>query len=169
LILEALPQVGSDSDDETFGILAGVYKRLHTLEDHVPSWESLAHEMYAEGWRRSEEENAYLGLNTASTALFLGKDQETFDLAFKVKKLVETSVVKPQAHVSYWDQVTLAEALLLLPTPDLTRAAELYRDAFAKASELSGHVATTKEQARRILTKRGLADKCNDILGEPGA
>ena len=71
--LEALRPSGSPADEETHGILAGIYKRLSDQDPANASWLQRCHEVYLRGWELSQEMNNYLGINAASTALWLGQ------------------------------------------------------------------------------------------------
>ncbi len=105
-------------DEETAGILAGIYKRKwQTNSDDIASLQA-AHRGYKSGWKRSGQQNAYLGINTAATALFLGRFNESELLARQTIQLLTSrtdllfSDIK-RSEYAFWDQLILAEATLL--------------------------------------------------------
>ncbi len=167
--LETLRPGGSPADEETHGILGGVYKRLSELEAAVPSWLRRCHEEYRRGWELSQQTNNYLGINAASTALWLGEKEEANRLAAEVRQTLDalrealrTSEGGPRT-LTYWDQATLAEACLLLG--DLERSRTLYAEAFARFKEKVADIEVTRKQGRRILDKLGLGGQSADVLG----
>lgn len=166
--LEGIAPTISWADEETLGILAGIYKRLAQL-DSADAWLRKCQETYRAGWVLSEETNWYLGINAAATALWLGQQGEVVHLAGLVRKSLENLRQQLQASpggprpLTYWDQVTLAEAYLLLR--DLDRAGPLYRDAFARFPEKTSEIGVTKKQAQRNLEHLGLSGRADEVLG----
>lgn len=141
-------------DDETLGILAGVYKRLsnhHNSRDFLRK----SHEMYLWGWRRNG--NTYLGINSAATALWLDEADAACRIADEVKQILAArrKFIQQKAgflfDLNYWDLVTLAEAELL--TGNTKRAMALYDEAFLRDGEQTEHVAVTKKQCSAIQEK----------------
>ncbi len=124
------------NDEENSGICAGVYKRLWEDRKTHDLLEK-SHRIYNRGWGQSQKASAYLGINAATTALYLGHTDKSRSTAEEVRKLLADRFERmakwsDRTHIvpNYWDAVTLAEALLLLG--NLTPAASYYRDAFAR-------------------------------------
>jgi len=168
--LETLRPGGSPADEETHGILGGIYKRLSELEAAQPSWLRRCHEEYRRGWELSQQSNNYLGINAASTALWLGQKETASHLAAEVRlsldalrEALRTSEGAPRT-LTYWDQATLAEACLLLG--DLERSRTLYAEAFARFPEKVAEIEITRKQARRILANLGQDNRSADVLGK---
>jgi tetratricopeptide (TPR) repeat protein len=168
-VLEAIERSGSPADEETYGILAGVYKRLADRKAEGADWLRRCHDTYLEGWERSGRRNGYLGINTASTALWLGDKELARRTAAEVRKQFEeirdglAKMPEGPRQLTYWDQVTLAEAYLL--EGRLEEAGTLYRDAFLRHADRSGIVMVSVKQASRHLRELGLADRTADVLG----
>jgi tetratricopeptide (TPR) repeat protein len=167
--LETLRPGGSPADEETHGILGGVYKRLSELDAAEPSWLRRCHEEYRRGWELSRHANNYLGINAASTALWLGQKEAAHQLAAEVgqsldalREALRTGEGGPRT-LTYWDQVTLAEACLLLG--ELERSRGLYAEAFARFPEKVADIEVTRKQARRILETMGQGGRSADVLG----
>jgi len=59
----------SKDDDETAGIVAGVYKQAHLDRGRDPELLLKAFRAYLGGWEGSKGSNAYLGINAAACAL----------------------------------------------------------------------------------------------------
>src|SRR5689334_2767927 len=96
-------------DEETLGILGGVYKRLWERDPDDRAQLARAQRVYRDGWERSAHSNAYLGVNAATLVLWLGHPDEARDLARVVRRaiqdrwrLLERSVVDPAAILGYW-------------------------------------------------------------------
>lgn len=167
--LEMLRPGGSPADEETHGILGGVYKRLSELDAAENSWLRRCHEEYRRGWELSQHSNIYLGINAASTAVWLGEKEAANRLAAEVKQNLDalrealrTKEGGPRT-LTYWDQVTLAEACLLLG--DLEQSRTLYAEAFARFPEKVAEIEVTRKQARRILATLGQSNQSADLLG----
>jgi tetratricopeptide (TPR) repeat protein len=116
------PLMGQFPDDEeTTGIAAGLYKRLWFQDKTQADWLAKAHRAYRRGWVRSRKTNAYLGINAATTALWHGQPAEARRLAADVARLLRQRQDTLQRHagtlnveLNCWDEITLAEALVLL-------------------------------------------------------
>ena len=136
-------------DDETVGILAGVYKRLWQ-ETQKDSWLNKSHEIYYSGWRNSRNSNTYLGINTASTALMLGNNSLSIQTAREVKGILERrrKMIRQNTEgsydLNYWDMVTLAEAKFLIR--DSAGALELYSSAFDKFKTQTDSIVSSRKQ-----------------------
>jgi tetratricopeptide (TPR) repeat protein len=170
--LEALSDLSPD-DDETVGILAGAYKRRWQAQR--VDLESLrkAHRLYRGGWDRARRTNAYLGINAATTALWLGKSDESRRIAGEVLALFQKrsaaaggvpaageGLVGHRITPGFWDQVTLAEAQLLLGQADA--AAESYRTAYRASPDQRADIDVSRNQATEILRSLGGSDAAVD-------
>jgi hypothetical protein len=148
-------KVDFPDDEETTGILAGVYKRLWQRDVHQRQWLARSHTAYREGWKRSRKQNAYLGINAATTALWLGDASRAQELAAQIRDVLRARrdlVSQASSHDpigSYWDDVTLAEAELLLGDWDAAKAS--YGRALAGHARQRGNIAVTRDQARQIV------------------
>ncbi len=149
-----------EQNEETAGILAGICKRLW-LKDRQKKRGELerSHEIYLEGWIDSGQGNAYLGVNAAATALWLGRKAESANLARQVRRVLteREAAVGGVAHGavggSFWDEVTLAEAVLILG--QVEEANRLYAAAFAAHPGLDGAIASARRQAHLTLEHLG--------------
>jgi tetratricopeptide (TPR) repeat protein len=159
--MEALDKVSAD-DEETVGILAGAYKR-HWQANRADV-ESLrrAHRLYRGGWDRAKRTNAYLGINAATTALWLGKTEESHRIAGEILALLQKRAAAVAEDGGYritpgfWDRVTLAEARLLLGETDAAAAA--YRVAIVSAPGECAGINVSRAQAWEILKSQGSSD-----------
>ncbi|HEX3872014.1 MAG TPA: tetratricopeptide repeat-containing protein, partial [Pirellulales bacterium] len=141
-------------DDETSGICAGAYKRQWQNE-HDSDALAKSNRMYLRAWKQSSKGNPYLGINAASTTLFLGSEEESQTLAGEVRSLLDGRFErlarrrKLTIEPGYWDRVTLAEALLI--ERKFAESATHYRDAFKRYGKEKGSIESTSEQMRAIL------------------
>lgn len=165
-IEQALESLGSlyahpQTDDETVGIVAAVYKQswLADRANRVHLEES--HRAYRGAWRSSGKKNGWLGINTATTALYLGRWDEAKRWAKEVAELLgrrattlPNDLRDPSLDFDYWDQVTLAEAQLLLGDPAFRHT---YEDAFSRhGGRRDGDIAVSRRQRDEILKSLGL-------------
>ena len=163
-----LPQGGAPATDEdAFGILGGVYKRLSELEPGAATeWLTKSAAAYRAGWEQSRHTNEYLGINTATLALFLGDDVRALAEPIRDRMEAVEARLRAAGHgprpLTFWDQVIWAEAELLLRNWDAAGA--LYRDVFARFPEQVGHIAIAGAQARRVLERMGESARA-EILG----
>jgi tetratricopeptide (TPR) repeat protein len=146
-------------DEETAGILAGVYKRLWSVEDDQ-DWLTKSHRIYLKGWRGSKSSNPYLGINAATTALWLGNKEESIATATEIRQLLldrmNALASFKGSHdltLGYWDLVTLAEAELLLADSDQAR--KRYHEAFSRYPEEEANIQVSRDQANGILEALG--------------
>ncbi len=157
--LEALAKEFPE-DEETIGILGGVYKRLWQKspdrQDHLAS----CHQTYQRGWKSSRKRNTYLGINTATTALWLKKHDVVKQTAEKVREVLQRRINSlarqggdRSSVLSFWDQVTLAEVELLLRHDE--KAKSLYQHAFTQFPDLKDNIEVSQQQAQAILKARG--------------
>jgi tetratricopeptide (TPR) repeat protein len=145
-----------NNDDETIGITAGVYKRLWVSDKSQQQWLCRAHLAYFAGWRMSRRKNAYLGINAATTALWLRRHDDMTQIAKDVLTCLRQRQGALAMHhrdpdlvLNYWDWVTLAEACLLLG--DLQTARTTYQEAFQRHSDQTANIEVTRKQAEEIL------------------
>lgn len=149
-------------DDETTGILAGVYKRWWmTRRDEN---ESLAHayRLYHLAWERSKKANMYLGVNAAATALWLGNGVESRRIAEDVcerllgrRERFSRFCSDRDLALNFWDHVTLAEAQLL--AGQWSRSRRTYAEAFANHADQPKNIAVSRAQALETLAACGIS------------
>ncbi|HEX3999004.1 MAG TPA: tetratricopeptide repeat-containing protein [Pirellulales bacterium] len=152
----------NSDDDETVGIAAGVYKRMWKQDPAARNWLAKSHKLYLTGWKKSKGQNAYLGINAATTSLLLGRAEESWKLAAEIEQLLTgrndrlrecgCSSIEPD----YWTQVSLAESLLL--EGKLDEAATAYHAAFQRFSCDRGNIRVTISQMHAIAEARGLSE-----------
>ena len=154
----------SDSDDEeTVGIAAGIYKRIWQREPEAKQPLAKSHKLYLKGWKKSKQASAYLGINAATTALWLGKPDESRQLATDVAKLLSGRAERLQQcgcadiRADYWTQASLAEALLL--QGQLPPAAAAYRTAFEQYPDNQGDFRVTRTQLQAIAQALSIPQK----------
>jgi hypothetical protein len=151
--LEELP-AKARYDEESIGITAGVYKRMWRSEMQ-PEWLIRSHAKYLDGWRRSKQTNSYLGINAAATALWMGQPARSRELARGVRDLLRGPTRAPTLRASriFWEDVTLAEAELLLG--ELAEARTMYHRAFQSHSTEIERIHVAREQASEIARTMG--------------
>lgn len=141
-------------DVETTGIVAGVYKRIWK-QGQDEGFLRKSYETYRQGWR--ECKNTYLGINAATTALWLGNPLEAQQIGKEVKGALERrrTMIQQKTNdrydLSYWDMATLAEACLL--THDLEGAVELYQRAFKTCKNQPDDVGVTRRQLDSLIER----------------
>lgn len=147
---------GGNPDGESLGIVAGFYKRL--VLERRPDRKFSQHDikqlkesarLYKLGWKNSRRMNTYLGINAAATALWLGEGDEARKLAERIRDLIQVRLKTIDANVGalgLWEQLTLAEALLL--SGDMTGAIGEYRAAKARFPDSVGSIEKAIWQAR---------------------
>jgi len=167
--LERLRGVDSAAEEETLGILGGVLKAQADLVGDAALLRQ-SHQTYRRGWDRSLGQNNYLGVNAATTALLLDDRDTAAEIAGRVRANLEGVFAKMAAApggpvaVSFWDQVTLGEVLLL--AGDHAAAKHWYQKAFREHPANTDEIRVARDQARRILERRGESDRAADVLGE---
>jgi tetratricopeptide (TPR) repeat protein len=158
--LETLEK-SSAEDEETVGILAGAYKRRWQAERGDLEALKRAHRLYRGGWERARKTSTYLGINAATTALWLGRTDESQRTAADVLSLFEkraTAAADAGLHditPGPWDLVTFAEARLLLG--EIDAAAESYQAAFRAAPPGWAGIEVSRKQAAEDLRSLGNA------------
>ncbi len=75
-------------DEETIGIMAGACKGLWELDRTNQDPLLRAHRLYRRAWKRSGRESAYMGINAAATALWLGQGDLARQQAAEVDALL---------------------------------------------------------------------------------
>ena len=141
---KAKPSVDSG---ETFGILAGAYKRLWRQTGRSEDLQK-CRDCYEQGWRQSNQSSPYHGINAAYLALLNGELNAACELARSVQRLLEAE----GELTNYWDEVTLAEALLY-ESPKQAVAA--YKAAFHRYPAEIRNIEVSHVQACDILRRLG--------------
>jgi len=148
-------------DEETVGILAGACKGLWEMDRANREPLVRAHRLYRQAWKRSSRESAYVGINAAATALWLGQADVAGQVAGEVEALLRkrTALLPEPMRDSvlrggFWHWVTLAEAQLL--QGDWATAGQTYRDAFAHHAGRVGDIQVACKQRDRIVEALGL-------------
>ncbi len=158
--LEALDKAHA-KDEETVGILAGAYKRQWLADRDQVGRLRQAYLRYRSGWESARQSSTYLGINAATTALWLGNPDEARRIAAEVLTLFEQREASVARHggaglaPGFWDQVTRAEALLLLG--QMQAAAKSYRDAFRLGAGERYGVEVSRSQAVEDLRALGFS------------
>lgn len=152
------------NDDESLGIFAGIHKRLW---DRSPTTNGrhleTAHQLYKQGWKRGRYGNPYLGINAAATALWLDRPQQARRLAGEVRDLLRdrraalAETTNQHVGFDHWDQMTLAEAELLLGR--IANAKQLY--------DVPDRHEVSQAQAERNLKIMGLHDAIAHFWEKP--
>jgi tetratricopeptide (TPR) repeat protein len=148
-------------DEETTGIYGGLTKRIWQKTNNC-EFLAMSHRLYHEGWEKSKKNpNVYLGINAASTALWLHTPQKMQAIAEAVRDILmerQESIKKHHQDLTlgFWDELTLGEAHLLLRNYDLAQME--YRTAFAREPNWKKHINTAKEQAERLLRELGKSE-----------
>lgn len=153
-------------DVETTGILAGVYKRIWKQRQDE-GYLHKSYETYRKGWRDSK--STYLGINAATTALWLKNTLESQQLAREIKGILEKrrKLIQQKTDnrydLNYWDMVTLAEACLL--TNNLKDSIELYQLAIKAYKNQPEDIEVTRQQLRRLTEQLSLSASDAENLG----
>lgn len=169
-ILEEVPTVDSAADEETLGMLAGVLKELSDRKNNDVPLLKKSQQTYQRGWERSRERNNYLGINAATTALWLDDSKAAAQIGSRVRtNLLEIQKQLAEAEdgpysLSFWDRMTLGEALLL--AGEFDEAGRIYRTAFAEFAANVGDIEVARKQARKVLDRLKQGDRAAEILGQ---
>jgi class 3 adenylate cyclase len=138
------------ADEETVGMLARTYKDLWSKtrdpESRQQHLESALH-WYAEAHHRSG--GYWSGINAATMALLLGRQDEASALARKVQEACQRLRAEASGKDDYWLLATLGEAALL--TGDSAAARDWYEQAVGLGVYSYGDLASTRRNARLIL------------------
>jgi len=108
-----------------------------------------AFDLYYQDYTATKGDRAFPGVNAASMALFLGRNEEARRIAADVLALLRA---RP-AGMGYWERVTGAECLLVQGEIEAARAAYLLATSVGKIPH--AHLATTRAQARLLLRQLG--------------
>jgi tetratricopeptide (TPR) repeat protein len=144
-------------DDETIGIMAGAYKRLWRAESDTRRLLQ-SYEAYRRGWDRSRKTNTYLGVNAATTALWLARADDSRRIADEVlqtlRRRLESRKLREDPPLNHWDRLTLAEVYLLLDERVLAR--ETYLAAFQARPHRVADIDVARRQAIDILKAKDM-------------
>ena len=149
-------------DDETAGIAGGIYKRRWDRDPTQTAALKKAHELYKKQWEKGKRINAYLGVNAASTSVYLGDIEGARAIAAEVVSAMAkrdaalaTAALTPQdgGLSAYYDEVSRAEAMLV--SGDLTGARAAYDGAFRAYRQYSGTIKGAKAQAMKVAAMSG--------------
>jgi hypothetical protein len=159
-------------NEEYLGILAGVYKRLWWNQRRVQNYLDAAYANYRAGWKQSNKQNAYLGINVASTACFRksrGYARETAEIVYRLleeRRRALTATLGARAPApDYWEAATRAEAALLCDRPDEAR--DRYNAALEAFPTRAGDHQSTLDQLNALLPELGYAGDAYAFLGRP--
>lgn len=148
----------SPDDEESIGIVAGVYKRRWQLQDSEVELLHRANRLYRSGWRASKHRIMYLGINAAATNVWLSQFDAARSIAEKISEvLFQRAMELSQADTSQplqlclWDTLSLAESLLIQGNVDDAR--RYYRLAASQHPNASVALAVARSQAARLLHK----------------
>ena len=139
-------------DPEIIGALARTWKDLAFLEDSASGRKRClekSHELYREAYEATK--GIFPGINTAATALWLGKAELAVRLAREVAENCRKQLaIRPQ---DYWALATHAEGRLILR--ESAEATQSYAQARALVDQSHkwANLASTRKQARRLCEK----------------
>ncbi len=133
-ILEPVYRQHAD-DPETAGIMGGIYKEIFR-KDQDTRYALLSRDTYLKNF--SLTHNYYTGINAATMSAIAGQVSKGREIAVEVIRQI------PQPPADFWQQVTLAEALLL--TKDRDKAIAAYIDAKKMAGTDWGKISTVHNQ-----------------------
>lgn len=141
-------------DEEALGIAGSVYKRKWRANPKQRDALERSCQHYRTGWRSSGRTNTYLGINVATTLLFLGKVEEAQRIAGRVRHLIQERADRLPGDLqgairifSYWDQVTLAMAEQIVGDD---RSRVTYAAASRQYPHRTKDIAITEEQRQEI-------------------
>lgn len=107
-------------------------------------------DLYHADFLTNTTDRAFPGVNAASMALFLGRIDTARRIASEVVDILSSSGKPP----NYWDDVTLAECLLVAGRIEEARSS--YARAASSGDIPAAHLSTTRAQTRLLLTASGL-------------
>jgi class 3 adenylate cyclase len=151
-ILTQLRQEGH-RDEETLGILARTHKDLWmhaTRKTEANRQLKLAHKFYLEAYKLNR--GYYSGINAATLALLIGKEDEAKALAKEVRNacLAELKSLPRTSGNRYWPIATLGEASLIARR--WREAEDWYAQGAAIAKGQFADLSSTRRNARILLT-----------------
>lgn len=151
-----------DGAEEAKSLLARTFKDLWKSSGDE-SYLQQSFDLYNLDYTTAKGDRAFPGVNAASMALFLGRTEEARRIAADVLQILRA---KPDAD-NYWDQVTIAECLLV--AGEIKPALTAYAAAAASGRVAHAHLATTRAQARLLLRNLGRTesdfDSCFPLPG----
>ncbi|MCX6979187.1 MAG: hypothetical protein NTV08_00270 [Verrucomicrobia bacterium] len=133
---------------EAKSLLARTFKDLWKTSGETRYLEQ-SFELYHLDYKMTKGDRTFPGVNAASMACFLGRTDDAHRVASDVLSLLRA---KPDT-ANYWDQVTIAECLLVEGQIEPARAA--YSAATQSEPIAHAHLATTRAQARLLLRQHG--------------
>ncbi len=122
-------------DPETAGIMGGIYKAIFR-KDQETQYAFLSRDTYLKNFTLTK--NYYTGINAATMSAIIGQGAKGREIAKEVLALL------PSPTTSFWEQVTLAEALLLNKEREKSLAA--YFEAKKMAGTDWGKISTVHNQ-----------------------
>jgi hypothetical protein len=144
-----------DEDGERRGLLAAVNKEMfvRALRRDARAAEHLrrAEQLYREVFDESRDAKYWHGINAATLAFVLGREDEARALAARVWSTCDA--VERSGGDDYWWLATKAEAALVQGRFDV--AATFYREALSAAGDRIGDVASTRINALLLLDAYG--------------
>ena len=134
--------------EEAKSLLARTFKDLWKSSGEEKHLQEAFH-LYHLDYTSTKGDRTFPGVNAASMALFLGRSEEARRIADEI--LLELR--KRPDNSGYWDAVTIAECLLIAGDVEAARTA--YANAAGTGQVAPAHLATTRAQARLLLTRHG--------------
>lgn len=156
-------------DPEAYGIEAAVYRRIARAEqsqEHA----FLSLDTYRQGWRFSESQDTYLGINTAALQLEFGKWDSAHRTAAQVFDLLMTrsqrlaSLDDPRP-LKVWDALSKAHAQLIMG--NLSVAREMFQTALASPNATAKHRQRAKDELSHTLAALSLSSDADQFLAGP--
>ena len=149
----------SHDDGETAGITAGVYKRIWLADRTRQDALKTSHQDYRRAWEISKKSEVYVGINAATTALWLDHPDEARQLATDVENVLRRRAEDLPSDLAgldfqFWDQLTLAEARLL--QGDWPAARNIYENTFHASCPARGRHRSGSPAARRDSREIGI-------------
>lgn len=168
VFLQALVDEGH-ADGETSGLLARTHKDLAAEASdagerraHLEEAFRISEEAFRQAMERGRNADAdYTGINAATLAVRLGRDQRAREIASQVRDLCRADRARGGA-ASYWLLATLGEASLILGDPEGAR--ESYAEAARLGAGRWGDLSSTRRQARSLLSALGSDPAAMDAL-----
>lgn len=156
-------QAHYESDEESFGLLARVYKDI---------WKGTGDEGYLRKCRDTylrgyiETGRYWTGINVATMSWILKEEHLAKKYAEEVRNICEKEVRAPKRNDLYWLLATLGEAQLLLDKP--REAEKEYRKAVKHAGQKHGYIVSSLQQLL-LLKNNGfpVPQKLFEILKPP--
>ena len=146
-------------DAETSGILAGAYKRRWEKTGNQRDL-AKSHYLYKNGYNSSGMMNVYLGINAATTAIFLGNAYHFSEISINIVEQLthdrnDLRKSNTGRDLQLWDQLTLAEALLLNGKDQDAR--EEYLAAIRNHGSEAAAIGVALHQAEKVAARLGIS------------